>query len=111
LLVTGIADPKPLVLHARSLWDTVRHAAFPDHHAFSAADVERLAEAFATFAGPRKTIVTTEKDAVRLLPAIKGTVLEKVPIVVVPVKAVILNEPDRFFSLLREHVAAHSTHG
>ena len=110
LLVTGVADPEPLLAHVRSVWGRVQHMAFPDHHAFSRADVDRLAQAFATFAGPEKTLVTTAKDAVRLLPLIKGSALEKVPIAVVPVKARILNDPDGFHALLRQHLRADPAH-
>lgn len=112
LLVTGIADPGPLVAHARKTWGEVRHVAFRDHHPFTPADIERLANTYATFAGPENGgIVTTEKDAVRLLPLVKGSPLEQVPIAVVPVKAVILNDPDGFVDLLRRHPAAHPAHG
>jgi tetraacyldisaccharide 4'-kinase len=111
LLVTGIADPTPLVEHAREVWGRVEHVAFPDHHAFTPADLERLAGTYATFAGLPKSIVTTEKDAVRLLPLIKCSALEQVPIAVVPVKAVILNHPNDFSDLLRRHLAPHPAHG
>lgn len=109
LLVTGIADPEPLVRYVRAVWGEVKHMAFPDHHAFTTADIAKLAGAFATFARPENEglIVTTEKDAVRLLPMIKGSALEQVPIAVVPVKAVILNDPNGFHALLRGHLAAH----
>lgn len=110
LLVTGIADPRPLVEHVRSAWGTVRHLAYPDHHRFSKADMDRLVEAFATFAGREKTIVTTEKDAVRLTPWIQGGPLARIPIAVVPVKARILNDPDGFNALIRQHLGAHSAH-
>lgn len=111
LLVTGIADPGPLLEHARKTWGMVGHVAFPDHHPFSPADIGRLAGVFATFARPPKTIITTAKDAVRLLPLIPGSALENDPIAVVPVKAGILNEPDGFAALLRQHVAAHPPRG
>ena len=35
LLVTGIADPKPLVQHLRERCLKLEHIAFPDHHSFS----------------------------------------------------------------------------
>lgn len=111
LLVTGIADPAPLVAHARATWGTVRHMRFPDHHRFGPGDIDRLAEAFATFAGREKTIVTTEKDAVRLLPWTQGGALARVPIAVVPVQARILNDPDGFNALLRQHLGAHTAYG
>ena len=111
LLVTGIADPDPLLLHARATWEHVHHLAFRDHHNYTPADVVRLAALFATFAGRQKTILTTEKDAERLMPLIAGSALEHAPIAVVPVKAQILNHPERFDDLLRSHLATHRTNG
>ena len=67
LLVTGIAQPEPLnrFLSANQNVTTLQ---FPDHHAFDAADIQRIVQKVATFAGRSCAIVTTEKDAVRLLP-------------------------------------------
>lgn len=66
LLVTGIADPQQLQaeLSKRAAVELIR---FPDHHAFSASDLEQIQRKIDTFAGRRFAIVTTEKDAVRLV--------------------------------------------
>ena len=110
VLFTGIADPNPLVDHARQIWGEVRHMAFPDHHAFTRADLTRLAGVFDTFARQRKTLVTTEKDAARLRSMIIGGPLEKLPVAVIGVQAIILTEPEQFASLLRTHVGPHQAH-
>jgi tetraacyldisaccharide 4'-kinase len=107
LLITGIADPSPLVEHLRSRCQTLEHAAFPDHHRFTAADLQSLATRYANFAAGPKMLVTTEKDAMRLLPLIEGSPLQGLPLAVIPMKAVILNEPERFAALIRDHVATH----
>lgn len=109
-LLTGIADPGPLVEHVRSTFGTVDHLAFPDHHAFSRADQLRIATRFATFAGPQKILITTEKDAARLGPALISGPLEDLPIAVIGVQAEILNEPHAFAALIRSHVATHPAH-
>ena len=109
-LVTGIADASPLLEHVRSLFGTVEHMAFPDHHTFSAADQGRIAMRFATFAGLRKTLITTEKDAARLGPALISGPMEDLPIAVISVQAEILNEPHAFAALLRSYVATHPAH-
>jgi tetraacyldisaccharide 4'-kinase len=64
LLVTGIANPAPLVayLHAKQINFT--HLGFADHHSFSANDCENIA-AQAKNVGA-KQIWTTEKDITRL---------------------------------------------
>lgn len=62
LAVTSIARPEAFVaLVGRLLGRAPELVAFPDHHPYDAADVERIVRA----AGPR-TVVTTEKDAVKL---------------------------------------------
>ena len=110
LLVTGIADPAPLVEHVKGLFGTVEHMAFPDHHAFSPADQQRIAQRFVSFAGLEKTLITTEKDAARLGPALLNGPLEDIPIAVIGIQAEILNDPHAFTALLRSHVATHPAH-
>ncbi|MDE6717679.1 MAG: tetraacyldisaccharide 4'-kinase [Muribaculaceae bacterium] len=66
-LVTGIANPRPLVRHLRSYPFKVKVSHFSDHHDFSREDIQLMQEKFRTLTGERKIIVTTEKDAVRLM--------------------------------------------
>lgn len=83
LLVTGIAHPQPLVdevsRHAK-----VAHLAFADHHDFAAADLEHIRSAYAKL--PQGSmILTTEKDAARLIPhreALNGLPISYLPITV-----------------------------
>lgn len=105
LLFTGIEDPKPLIEHLR-LDAAVEHIAFPDHHVFTRPDLERLASRFDTFAPGPKSLITTEKDAARL-GSLKGTPLEGHPLATIGMRAVILNEPERFEELIRRHVGPH----
>jgi tetraacyldisaccharide 4'-kinase len=65
LLVTGIANPIPLLEHLREKFD-VELMQFPDHHAFSMDDIHKIHKKFDTFASKNKVIVTTEKDFMRL---------------------------------------------
>ncbi len=61
VLVTGIANPKPMIDFLAEKAYTFEHLKFPDHHNFSEADIERII----TIAEGKK-ILTTEKDFVRL---------------------------------------------
>ncbi|MFZ1688760.1 MAG: tetraacyldisaccharide 4'-kinase [Flavobacteriales bacterium] len=107
LLLTGIADPAPLVSHVKGLVKEFAHLPFPDHHTFSSADLQKAVARLATFAAGPKLLVTTEKDAMRLLPHLRSGPLANITIVVIGVEAVILNEPERFTALLRHYVATH----
>ena len=66
-LLTGIAHPHYFVRHFRQYPCRKKVEHFPDHHDFSRSDIQKIAEKFKQMKGERKIIVTTEKDAVRLV--------------------------------------------
>ncbi|AVR44046.1 tetraacyldisaccharide 4'-kinase [Christiangramia fulva] len=57
-LVTGISNPKPLLDHLHSKNIHLKHLKFPDHHNFSEKEIEIL--------NTKRSILTTEKDYMRL---------------------------------------------
>lgn len=65
LLVTGIANPTPLIKHLETR-SKIHHLKFPDHHSFNEDDLKRIHDIFNSFASVDKAIVTTEKDFVRI---------------------------------------------
>ncbi len=65
LLVTGIANPRPLIKHIRQFRAKVKLKLFPDHHNFTQNDIDEILGKYNTLKGTRKFIITTEKDAVR----------------------------------------------
>lgn len=65
LLVTGIANPKPLLEHLKNYSTKVTHLKFPDHHNFSDKDIEHIRSEYKKL-GEYRLILTTEKDFVRL---------------------------------------------
>ena len=84
--VAGIAEPSRFFADLREAgWTLVGTRAFPDHHAFTRRAAEGLF-ADARTAGAR-TVVTTEKDLVRLLP------FRPFPMSIVAVPLVLTLEP------------------
>lgn len=67
LVVTGVANPKPFVRFLRRHKAKVKLKRFADHHNFTSSDMEEITGLFDELPGKRKFIVTTEKDAVRIL--------------------------------------------
>ncbi|MDR0667051.1 MAG: tetraacyldisaccharide 4'-kinase [Prevotellaceae bacterium] len=68
LLLTGVANPAPLVDHLTATdRRPLAHLAFADHHAFTPADVHEINSTALRY--PRRPFYTTEKDAMRLLDA------------------------------------------
>lgn len=67
LVVAGVANPKPFVKHIRSSKAKIKIKIFPDHHHFTSADMTALLKKFQAMSGKNKYIITTEKDAMRLM--------------------------------------------
>ena len=65
LLVTGIANPKPLIEFLKEKEIDFVHLKFPDHHNFSNKDQKKIKDNFAALKADKKIILTTEKDFVR----------------------------------------------
>lgn len=67
LLVTGIANPRPLKLFLEERVETYYMMSYNDHHIFSMIDWKDIKKRFENIEASKKIILTTEKDAMRLL--------------------------------------------
>ncbi len=88
LLVCGIANPKPLkefLLHHTHAYYQQDYA---DHHIFSVDDLLEIKEKFNQITADKKLILTTEKDAMRLIKY--RDELLNIPFYVMPIKHTIL---------------------
>jgi tetraacyldisaccharide 4'-kinase len=66
VLFTGIADDSRIRAHLSKDYEILHVVKYRDHHRYSPADVKKLKEICATFAGRQPSLVTTSKDAVKL---------------------------------------------
>lgn len=66
VLVTGIANPKPLAGYLQKLTGEIINLSFGDHHRFSNSDFEKIMDTWESLKSSRKYLITTEKDAVRI---------------------------------------------
>ncbi|MFO7658330.1 MAG: tetraacyldisaccharide 4'-kinase [Bacteroidales bacterium] len=75
ILVTGIANPGPLLEYLTNMNSKVLSLSFPDHHAFTLKDIAGIKNELEKLTTKHKIVITTEKDAVRLrkLPGFNGT--------------------------------------
>lgn len=67
LALSGIASPVGFIKEVEKLSDKVIPLVFPDHHDFSKSDIKRIKSTFDHISPSGKRILTTEKDAARLL--------------------------------------------
>ncbi|SRX54085.1 tetraacyldisaccharide 4'-kinase [Aequorivita sp. CIP111184] len=84
LLVTGIANPKPLVVFLNKEGLNFDSKSYPDHHNFTASEIEELKK--------HPLILTTEKDFMRLQGLTSAT-----EIYFLPIKTIILNNAEAEF--------------
>ncbi len=66
VLVTGIANPNPLLKYLSSNNINYKHLKYPDHYSFSNSDIEIIKQTFNKLQSENKIILTTEKDYMRL---------------------------------------------
>ena len=95
LLVCAIANPRPLKEMLTSFVSYYDVLSFPDHHIFNTDDLNDIIRQFNKIDNPNKIIITTEKDAVRLLKF--ENELSTFPIYVLPMSHKFLfEEEDKF---------------
>ncbi|MGB8190917.1 MAG: tetraacyldisaccharide 4'-kinase [Chitinophagaceae bacterium] len=67
LLVTGIANTRSLKQYLLEYSKTYYEVSYSDHHIFSIDDLRDIKRKFSQMPAAKKIIITTEKDAVRLV--------------------------------------------
>jgi tetraacyldisaccharide 4'-kinase len=66
VLITGIANPRPLKEYLLKFFSELTELTFPDHYAFRDRDIIAIVDAYKNLRSQSKYVITTEKDAVRL---------------------------------------------
>ena len=103
LLVTGIANPRPLKKLLEEHSNTYQMLQYADHHIFTIDDLKEIKQAFNKIDAGEKVILTTEKDAVRLLKF--SDEIKDLPFYVVPVRHQFLfQEESKFDQLVSDFV-------
>ncbi|MEP2936933.1 MAG: tetraacyldisaccharide 4'-kinase [Gilvibacter sp.] len=93
-LVTGIANPNPLVAFLESKGFDFEHLKYPDHHDFSQAEIARISQS--------ELILTTEKDFVRLSPNIA-----KKAMYALPIKTSFMERQSVFEEMVLDYIHTH----
>lgn len=109
LLVTGIAKPAPLKAEIERRGKKAVLMQYGDHHNFTAAEFGEIAAAFDAIGSSSKAIITTEKDATRLLQRDDLPQTIKENIYVMPIKVEILDGKEEMFNqIIKEYVTENS---
>ncbi|WP_026775197.1 tetraacyldisaccharide 4'-kinase [Polaribacter sp. Hel_I_88] len=98
VLITGIANPKPLLGFLSDKKINYKHLQFADHHNFSSIEIENIQQEFDAISSAKKIILTTEKDFVRLEKSIEN-------LFYIPIETSFLeNQKDRFDEMVMSHI-------
>ncbi|MBV8388941.1 MAG: tetraacyldisaccharide 4'-kinase [Mucilaginibacter sp.] len=109
-LLTGIANPTPLAKHIKKYTSKLIHHNYPDHHRFSLKNISKLADEFAACTAQKKVIITTEKDAQRLVEHELLPLVQSLPVLVIPIGVQFLNnEGHQFDQLVTQYVREYTT--
>lgn len=98
LLITGIASPQQLVNDLSVINNHIQTLSFSDHHDFSETDMETIEQKFNELPERKRMIITTEKDAARMIanPMLPESI--KPYIYVLPIKVSFLQDQQESFN-------------
>jgi tetraacyldisaccharide 4'-kinase len=96
-LLTGIANPRPLVAYLGQYSQNIRHYNYPDHYNFKPEDIKKLVRLFNQEPSADKLIITTEKDAQRLRSNVLKELLLNLSVFYLPVKIALQDEDKATF--------------
>ncbi len=90
VLVTGIANPKPLLTYLQTKNINYKHLNYPDHYSFSDDDIFKIKNI-----SDGKIILTTEKDYVKLNGRIEN-------LYYIGINTIFLDDEERFNKIIRK---------
>jgi tetraacyldisaccharide 4'-kinase len=109
ILITGIADNRVLIEEVGRKYTLLDTLEYPDHHHYTLKDISRLLKLYHQHLGSNPSILTTEKDAVKLKDAKFKEYLKEIPIFALPVE-IILTQKEEKALLLKSAKAIGKKH-
>ena len=100
VLLTGIAESAEVMQYLKTQHIGISLMAFSDHHYFTASDIARVAAQ----AQPSGIVITTEKDAMRLMEARAEIESHALSIFVQPIEVAFLGNEEEFDQLVQEYI-------
>ena len=104
VLFTGIGNPTPMVTYLKEYASDIKHIQFPDHHAFSLQDIANIRGELDTIEGGNKIVVTTEKDAMRLMGNDLQDIANTLPLYILPIEVDFKDKTQEFNETIINYV-------
>ncbi len=111
VLLTGIANPLPLIDFLEPQSKRVSLIRYSDHYNYTVSDIERVQKIYNSIASENKILITTEKDVMRLRTPKLQEALALLPIYYLPIETV-FHEKDKniFDNIILNYVRTNKTH-
>lgn len=103
LLITGIANAKPLKDYMMLTFRVFEHIEYNDHHTYSLSDLHRIKLLVDERQGA--CIVTTEKDMVKLVDKVFSELLATLPIFYIPIEVEFLKSGEDFDAMVLNSIS------
>ena len=105
VLLTAIANASPLVTYLQQAdYQIMAHLNFPDHHHYSGEDLQKTAQVLQQFGAGNVSILTTRKDAVKLMQPAFAATIAQLPFFYLPVQVKFLEKEAEFNKLVNAAV-------
>jgi tetraacyldisaccharide 4'-kinase len=103
ILVTGIAQAAPLKKYVAESYTVVAHLALGDHHAYSTSDLDTLRRLVRQH--PQASILTTEKDMVKLIDKQLSQARAGLPFFFLPIEVQFVKNGEDFDAMIQNVIA------
>jgi tetraacyldisaccharide 4'-kinase len=101
ILVSGIAQPKPLLKYIQHRFQLTQHFVFPDHHYFTARDMRKIIECYRD-CEKETSILFTEKDVTRIFRTNLQDILMDYPVFFQPITYKFAQNGSEFDEFIRK---------
>lgn len=100
LMFSGIANSYPFQEYLKTKCSELIVLEFPDHHKYSRKDIGKIIDTYKDIFSMKKAILTTEKDAMRLIKSRLMDHLKDYPVFYVPINIVFQDKEKNAFNKL-----------
>ncbi len=101
---TGIANPQPMITYLKEYASDVIHIQYPDHHQFTLQNIVEIRDTLDAIEGGNKIVVTTQKDAMRLLNSDLQDLTNNLPLYILPIEVDFKEKTTEFNAIITNYV-------
>ncbi len=108
LLFSGLANNASFTEYVSEKFNLADDLYFPDHHSYTAQDLNLIEERFRQIQQENKCIITTEKDYVKLLNSKLFGIVEHWPLFYIPIKTSFIKDGNVFDNMILNSIKTYT---